>query len=175
MAQEQSAKTKSKESVTSSKESKQRKKLKSSENGKMKEDVKENGEQKDEIDYDDEALLDSAASSGHKVSILGEESVHRGQWAGQFDFLMSMVAYAVGLGNVWRFPYLCYKNGGGSFLVVYALFFAFAAVPIFVMEVAVGQFLQRGAIDMWKMCPMFKGINLKYFLDEFSTFGKIFV
>jgi len=39
---------------------------------------------------------------------------------------------------------LCYKNGGGSFLVVYALFFAFAAVPIFVMEVAVGQFLQRG-------------------------------
>ncbi|KAL7076955.1 hypothetical protein ACQ4LE_004099 [Meloidogyne hapla] len=161
MAQSSEAKQ-SKESVTSSKESKQQKKLQSSENGKMKGEGgdKENGEQKDEVDYDDEALLDSTASSGHKVSILGEESVHRGQWAGQFDFLMSMVAYAVGLGNVWRFPYLCYKNGGGAFLVVYALFFAFAAVPIFVMEVAVGQFLQRGAIDMWKMCPMFKGVGI---------------
>jgi SNF family Na+-dependent transporter len=47
-------------------------------------------------------------------------------------------------GNVWRFPYLCYKNGGGSFLVVYAISFAFAAVPISILEVTVGQYLQRG-------------------------------
>ncbi|KAL3095084.1 hypothetical protein niasHT_022793 [Heterodera trifolii] len=89
--------------------------------------------------------------SARKISVLGAESVDRGQWTGQFDFLMSMIAYAVGLGNVWRFPYLCFKNGGGSFLVVYALFFTFGAVPIFVMEVTVGQYLQRGAMEMWKI------------------------
>uniref|UniRef100_A0A915ES23 Transporter n=1 Tax=Ditylenchus dipsaci TaxID=166011 RepID=A0A915ES23_9BILA len=105
-------------------------------------------------------LLIASAPAGRKVSVLGVEVVDRGQWSSPLDFLMSMIAYAVGLGNVWRFPYLCYKNGGGSFLVVYALFFVLGAVPIFIMEVTVGQYLQRGAMEMWKMCPIFKGVGI---------------
>ncbi|KAI6238022.1 Sodium-and chloride-dependent creatine transporter 1 [Aphelenchoides fujianensis] len=98
--------------------------------------------------------------AGRKVSVLGVEVVDRGQWSGPLDFLMSMIAYAVGLGNVWRFPYLCFKNGGGSFLVAYFIFFFLGAVPIFMMEVTVGQYLQRGAMEMWKMCPLFKGVGI---------------
>uniref|UniRef100_A0A8B9M3L9 Transporter n=1 Tax=Accipiter nisus TaxID=211598 RepID=A0A8B9M3L9_9AVES len=83
-----------------------------------------------------------------------------GEWSKKMDFLLSVIGFAVDLGNVWRFPYICYQNGGGAFLIPYTLMAVFGGVPLFYMELALGQFHRTGAIPIWKrICPIFKGIG----------------
>lgn len=55
---------------------------------------------------------------GEKLDQEGEDQVKdRGQWTNKMEFVLSVAGEIIGLGNVWRFPYLCYKNGGGEFIL----------------------------------------------------------
>ncbi|XP_056334167.1 sodium- and chloride-dependent GABA transporter 2-like isoform X2 [Danio aesculapii] len=82
----------------------------------------------------------------------------RGSWERKAEFLLAVAGTVVGLGNVWRFPYLCYRNGGGAFLIPYLMFVVTCGVPLFLLETAMGQFTQQGAITCWRhLCPLAGG------------------
>ncbi|GJQ72527.1 hypothetical protein Trydic_g14687 [Trypoxylus dichotomus] len=86
--------------------------------------------------------------------------IERGGWGNKLDFLFSCISLSVGLGNVWRFPYLCYKNGGGVFLVTYTIAMIFCGIPMFYQEVAIGQYLGSGGMTfIGQLCPILKGVG----------------
>ncbi|XP_067853471.1 sodium- and chloride-dependent neutral and basic amino acid transporter B(0+)-like [Heptranchias perlo] len=89
-----------------------------------------------------------------------DENVERGNWSLKLDYLLSMIGYTVGLGNVWRFPFLVYKNGGGVFLIPYMLMLAFAGMPMFFLECSLGQFASLGPIQVWKAVPVLQGVGI---------------
>uniref|UniRef100_A0A2K6KJ52 Transporter n=1 Tax=Rhinopithecus bieti TaxID=61621 RepID=A0A2K6KJ52_RHIBE len=84
----------------------------------------------------------------------------REKWSSKIDFVLSVAGGFVGLGNVWRFPYLCYKNGGGAFLIPYFIFLFGSGLPVFFLEIIIGQYTSEGGITCWeKICPLFSGIG----------------
>ena len=99
----------------------------------------------------------SSSLSSIESDSLKKEGSDRETWGGRMDFLLSCIGFAVGLGNIWRFPYLCYKSGGGAFLVPYIIFLSLCGLPLFFMEISYGQFASLSPITVWRMSPLFKG------------------
>ncbi|KAM5138043.1 sodium-dependent noradrenaline transporter [Mantella aurantiaca] len=109
------------------------------------------------IQYTNNTVIAPDASQKYEVPVVEEQE--REHWGKKIDFLLSVVGFSVDLANVWRFPFLCYKNGGGAFLIPYTIFLIIAGMPLFYMELALGQYNREGAATVWKICPCFKGVG----------------
>ncbi|XP_029990500.1 sodium- and chloride-dependent neutral and basic amino acid transporter B(0+) [Sphaeramia orbicularis] len=90
----------------------------------------------------------------------GAQNAERENWTSKREYLLSAIGYAVGLGNVWRFPYLAYKNGGGAFLIPYFVMLVVAGIPLFFLESAFGQFCSQGPINVWRAVPILQGVGV---------------
>ncbi|XP_056262408.1 sodium-dependent neutral amino acid transporter B(0)AT2 [Pseudoliparis swirei] len=84
----------------------------------------------------------------------------RPAWDSKVQYMLAQVGFSVGLGNVWRFPYLCHQNGGGAFMLLYVFLLVIVGVPLFFMELAAGQSIRQGSIGVWKhISPKLAGIG----------------
>uniref|UniRef100_H2YP63 Transporter n=1 Tax=Ciona savignyi TaxID=51511 RepID=H2YP63_CIOSA len=88
-------------------------------------------------------------------TIDGEQN--REGWDNKVQYILAQIGFAVGLGNVWRFPYLCQKNGGGAFLIPYFIMLLLEGIPLFYMEIAIGQRLRRGSVGVWNHIHRYLG------------------
>lgn len=75
----------------------------------------------------------------------------RGNWSGTLGFILAAIGSAIGLGNVWRFPYITGEYGGGAFVLVYLLCVFAVGVPIMLAEFLIGRKMQLNCVGAFKM------------------------
>ncbi|MCI6990140.1 MAG: hypothetical protein MR910_01690 [Clostridiales bacterium] len=73
------------------------------------------------------------------------ETSKRGQWGSSFGFLMASIGSAIGLGNLWGFPYKMGKTGGFAFLIIYLILVALVGIVLMLGEFALGRKTGKGA------------------------------
>ncbi|KAE8597365.1 hypothetical protein XENTR_v10016440 [Xenopus tropicalis] len=89
-------------------------------------------------------------------------------WDNPLQFVFACISYAVGLGNVWRFPYLCQMYGGGGFLIPYLIMLILEGMPLLYLELNVGQLLRQGSIGAWKsISPYLGGVGIASMVVSF--------
>lgn len=108
------------------------------------------------------------------------QSDDRGQWGSKFGFIMAAAGSAVGLGNIWRFPYVTGENGGGAFVFVYILCVLVVGLPLLYNETALGRFTRKntvgafrdtGANKFWQFTGAFLALAVSFFV--LSYYGVI--
>ena len=82
--------------------------------------------------------------------------VKRERWTGRVPFIFAAIGSAIGLGNVWRFPYITYEYGGGTFLIPYIIGLFVLGIPWMMMEFGMGRYFQKSAPGV------FAGIGRKW-------------
>uniref|UniRef100_A0AAY4CBN0 Transporter n=1 Tax=Denticeps clupeoides TaxID=299321 RepID=A0AAY4CBN0_9TELE len=90
-----------------------------------------------------------------------EEAGDRPKWDNKAQYMLTCVGFCVGLGNVWRFPYLCQSHGGGAFMIPFLILLVLEGIPLLHLEFAIGQRLRKGSLGVWRSInPHMLGVGL---------------
>ena len=81
---------------------------------------------------------------------VADGSPSRPVWRSQRAYILASVAGVVGLGNLWRFPYMAGENGGGTFVTAYAICILCLGIPLYVLEASAGKLAQRGPVGLFR-------------------------
>ncbi|KAH0947338.1 hypothetical protein HN011_003803 [Eciton burchellii] len=92
-----------------------------------------------------------------------EPEKKRATWNNSVEFLMSCIAVSVGFGNIWRFPFTAYENGGGAFLIPYVILLFLVGKPFYFLEMIIGQFSGNSSVKVWGISPGFVGVGWAQF------------
>lgn len=98
-------------------------------------------------------------------------------WANSLNFVLASAGSAIGLGNIWKFPYVAGENGGGAFVLVYLISIAFIGVPMLLGEILVGQKTQSNVVKAYARngTPRWQGIGILAALSAFLMLTYYFV
>ncbi|XP_045914154.1 sodium-dependent neutral amino acid transporter B(0)AT1-like [Micropterus dolomieu] len=97
-----------------------------------------------------------------------EEAGDRPKWDNKAQYILTCVGFCIGLGNVWRFPYLCQSHGGGAFLIPYLILLVLEGMPLLLLEFAIGQRLRKGSVGVWRaISPYLTGVGIASMLVSF--------
>ncbi|CAL8110031.1 unnamed protein product [Orchesella dallaii] len=127
--------------------------------------------EKNENDKSEKALQESSSPDQNGISNPDDENESNAKetWGRPIQFLLSCISMSVGLGNIWRFPFTAYQNGGGAFLLPYFVSLLLVGRPMYYLEMCIGQFASSGPVKIWEVAPFFKGIGYAAMMGSIST------
>ncbi|XP_070702334.1 sodium-dependent neutral amino acid transporter B(0)AT1-like [Pempheris klunzingeri] len=90
-----------------------------------------------------------------------EEAGDRPKWDNKAQYILTCMGFCIGIGTVWRFPYMCQTHGGGAFLIPYLILLVLEGMPLLLLEFAIGQRLRMGSVGVWRAInPYLTGIGI---------------
>ncbi|XP_051526707.1 sodium-dependent neutral amino acid transporter B(0)AT1-like [Myxocyprinus asiaticus] len=115
-------------------------------------------------------LEDRIPSHAELEKIEVEEAGERPKWDNKAQYMLTCVGFCVGLGNVWRFPYLCQSHGGGAFMIPFLILLVLEGIPLLHLEFAIGQRLRKGSVGVWtSINPYLTGVGIASMLVSFMV------
>ncbi len=112
------------------------------------------------IEQVEEGAIESNFVDQDKPDV-SQNAPKRATWASKIPYVLTLIGYTIGFGDVWRFPYILHSNGGLAFLIPYGVMLFIEGIPLFLLELSVGQRTRQGAVGAYnRISPYLGGVGL---------------